>query len=237
MSAPPTSFDPNRQPISVTAVSDGDSFRTPRDEVRLIGVNAPESDECFGAESRQWLEGLLDGKEAEMFPISVDQFDRVLAEVFVDGASVNLAAVRTGHAFALSEFPAFIEGETQAREGGLGLWGDDICGASGERASLVIEEIDYNPSGEDEAELVVIGNQSGGPIDLGRFVLRDESSVNRFEFPAFRLDPAATVTVTTACRGGGDALGWCTGQPVWNNGGDAVILLDAFGRVVAFRRY
>jgi hypothetical protein len=32
-------------------------------------------------------------------------------------------------------------------------------------------------------------------------------------------------------------LAWCTEIPVWNNDGDAVILLDAFGRVVAFHRY
>ncbi|MGH8959034.1 MAG: lamin tail domain-containing protein, partial [Acidimicrobiia bacterium] len=119
----------------------------------------------------------------------------------------------------------------------IGLWGPDICGATGKRPDLSIDEIDYNPPGEDEAELVVIANNSAVSVDLGGFVLRDESSINRFRFPEIVLGPGRTVAVTTGCPRGGDILGWCADQPVWNNDGDAVILLDDFGRVVAFQRY
>jgi micrococcal nuclease len=221
----------------VTHVADGDSFRTSSGEVRLFGVNAPERGECFGRESRQWLTEALNSDAVEITPMSIDQFDRLLAEVRVDGHSVNQEAVTTGHAFALSDFDDLVGLEDRARDRGIGLWGAEICGASGEKPTLTIEEVDYNPPGIDDAELVVIGNPSAESIDLGGFVLRDESSINRFAFPPISLEPAATVAVTTSCARTGDVLAWCSDQPVWNNDGDAVILLDGFGRVVAFHRY
>jgi hypothetical protein len=223
--------------VLVTSVIDGDSFVTDHDENRLVGVNAPERDECFGSESGEWLTTLVEGKAVEIVGDSIDQFGRRLVEVGIAGTSVNLEAVRTGHAFALNEFPDNLTVERLAREEGLGLWGSEICGASGEKPRLTIEEIDFNPPGDDQLELVVIGNPSQQQVDLSGFVLRDESSINRFRFPETLLQPGATVTVMTACRRDGDILGWCSDQPVWNNDGDAVILLDQFGRVVAFRRY
>lgn len=223
--------------VQVTQVADGDSFRTSSDEVRLIGVNAPERDECFGRESREWLAEVLDASGVEITPISIDQFDRLLAEVTVDGLSVNHEAVATGHAFALSDFDDLVDLENGARDQGRGLWGIAICGATGEKSTLTIEEVDFNPPGNDDAELVVIGNPSAESVDLDGFVLRDESSINRFAFPKMLLEADGTVAVTTACAGGEDVLGWCSDQPVWNNDGDAVILLDGFGRVVAFDRY
>lgn len=232
--APTTSVHEN---LLVTSVIDGDSFRTEDSENRLVGVNAPERDECFGSESREWLTGLVEGREVEIVGNSIDQFGRQLVEVRIAGISVNVEAVRTGHAFSLSDFADNLAAERLAMEEGRGLWGREICGASGEKPRLTIDEIDFNPPGDDEFELVVIGNRSLERVDLGGFVLRDESSINRFRFPESLLEPGTTVTVTTACPRGGDILGWCSDQPVWNNDGDAVILLDRFGRVVAFRRY
>jgi endonuclease YncB( thermonuclease family) len=234
--APPTSIVAHKT-FLVTSVIDGDSFRTEDGENRLIGVNAPERDECFGSESREWLTRLVEGRTVEIVGNSTDQFGRQLVEVRIAGISVNLEAVTTGHAFALSDFADNLAAEQPAMEEGRGLWGRDICGASGDKPELTIDEIDFNPPGEDESELVVIGNPSFERVDLGGFVLRDESSINRFRFPDRSLEPGTTVAVTTACPEEGDVLGWCSDQPVWNNDGDAVILLDHFGRVVAFRRY
>lgn len=234
--APPTSIV-SHETVLVTSVIDGDSFRTADGEKRLIGVNAPERDECFGSESREWLTRMVEGRKVEIVGNSIDQFGRALVEVRSSGTSVNLDAVGTGHAFGLSDFADNLEAERLAMREGLGLWGRDICGAKGEKPKLTIDEIDFNPPGEDEFELVVIGNPSLERIDLGGFVLRDESSINRFRFPDRLLEPGTTVAVTTACPREGDVLGWCSDQPVWNNDGDAVILLDNFGRVVAFRRY
>lgn len=235
--ASPTSIAPP-DTVLVTSVVDGDSFRSEDKEFRLFGINAPEQDECYGDVSHQWLTDWIADREVAVVPQGVDQFDRIVADIFVGTTSISREATATGHAFALSDTRAtLLDREMAAMEARLGLWGDDICGATGERAKVTIEEIDFNPPGNDSTELVVLGNPSAAPVNLNGFVLRDESSINRFSFPELVLAPGDTVVVTTACAPSGDALPWCTDQPVWNNDGDAVIVLDGFGRVVAFRRY
>lgn len=235
--AAPTSIVP-LDTVLVTSVVDGDSFRTESEEFRLFGINAPEKDECYGNQAHHWLSDWIADKEVAVVPQSLDQFDRMVADVYVGTTSIGHEATATGHAFALSDTRAtLLDLELAAMEDGLGLWGDEICGATGEKANLAVGQVDYNPPGEDVAEVVVITNPSAAGVDLEGFTLRDESSINRFSFPATVLEPGASVAITTACAPSGDALPWCTEGPVWNNGGDAVIVLDGFGRVVAFHRY
>ena len=236
-SASPTSIVPF-ETVLVDSVIDGDSFRTADEEFRLFGVNAPERGECFGDESHQWLTDWILDQSVSVEPQGFDQFDRIVANVDVGSTSINHEATATGHAFALSNTRVtLVEGEIAAMESGLGLWATDVCGASGPKAEMSVEEVIYNPAGPDASELVVIRNFSDTEIDLTGFVLRDESSQNRFHFPPLTLPAGHKVRVTTGCAGGGEILAWCTDTPVWNNDGDAVILLDGFGRVVAFHRY
>jgi endonuclease YncB( thermonuclease family) len=235
--ASPTSIAP-ADSVVVTSVGDGDSLRAGGEEFRLYGINAPERNECFGDAAHQWLSQRIEGKEVAVVPLTVDQFDRIIVDLFIGASSISHEATATGHAFALSDTRAtLLEGESLAMESGLGLWAADICGAAGPKVELIIDEVNFDPPGDDEEEVVVIRNGSEQPIDLGGFVLRDESSVNRFTFPVTTLAAGETVAVTTGCPRGGAVLGWCSDRPVWNNDGDAVILLDNFGRVVAFRRY
>jgi endonuclease YncB( thermonuclease family) len=231
----------------VSTVSDGDSFRVVVDgdetEVRLIGINAPERDECFGAESATWLTETLDGREVGLaVEPEPDQFGRLLAVAVVDQVNVNLEALASGHALVVSaegvDRESYVATEESARSAKIGLWADEICGANGPRAALEVVEVDYNPPGPDEVETVTIVNNAAESIDLEGFVLRDESSVNRFELPAVALAQGELLTVEVSdCRSGQSATSWCSEQPVFNNEGDTALLLDTFGRVVALARY
>jgi competence protein ComEC len=85
---------------------------------------------------------------------------------------------------------------------------------------------------------VTITNTGAEPIDLEGFELRDESSVNRFEFPVVILAPANQIRITSGCGTQDEAtIAWCSAQPVWNNEGDTALLADPAGRIVAFFRY
>ena len=231
----------------VLSVADGDSFRVVVDgeelEIRLIGVNAPEHDECFGPESAAWLTETLESKEVGLaVEPEPDQFGRLLAVAVVDQTNVNLAALVSGHALVVSadeiDRDSYVVVEESARSAKTGMWADDICGASGPRASLEIVEVDYNPPGPDENETVTIVNYGAEDIDLDGFVLRDESSVNRFELPGPVLAQDELLTVEVSdCRAGQSARSWCSEQPVFNNDGDTALLMDPFGRVVALARY
>jgi competence protein ComEC len=84
----------------------------------------------------------------------------------------------------------------------------------------------------------VIENSGGTAVALGGWVLRDESSANRFPFPdGLLLAPGDQTRVVTGCAAGARRLAWCAGSPVWNNAGDTALLLDPAGRVVDRFRY
>jgi endonuclease YncB( thermonuclease family) len=231
----------------VSGVADGDSFRAVVDgeefEIRLLGINAPERDECFGPESAAWLTETLEGKEVGLaLAPEPDQFGRLLAVAVVDQINVNLSALASGHALVVGsegvDRDSFVAVEESARSAKTGLWADDICGATGPRAALEIVEMDYNPPGPDENETVTIVNNGAQDIDLDGFVLRDESSVNRFVLPPVVLAEGEIATVhVTDCRVAQSVFDWCSEQPVFNNDGDTALLLDPFGRVVALARY
>lgn len=232
----------------VTSVTDGDSFIASVDgdeiEVRLLGINAPELEECFGIESTDWLTATIDGKKIGLAPeTELDQFDRVLARAVIDDTYVNRAAVATGHALVVSAAEAdhdvLIEAEDAARLAGTGFWGDDICGASGAKASLEIVDVDFNPPGPDDVETVTIENTGVEAVSLSGFILRDESSTNRYEMPLEVLQPGARHVVMVASCEPFHPHGpvWCSDEPVWNNDGDTALLLDRYGRIVAFLRY
>ena len=231
----------------VTNVADGDSFRAESPageiEVRLLGINSPELDECHGPAARDALADLIEGHSIELATEpELDQFDRVLARATVDGTYVNLDMVLNGHSLVVTEGStdreALLRAEGHARAGGIGLWASDVCGAEGPKASLEITGVDYDPPGADDDESVTIANTGVDPIDLAGFVLRDESSVNRFEFHDIILEPGSEIVIATGCGLRGEGIvAWCTDQPVWNNGGDTALVLDPLGRIVAIHRY
>jgi micrococcal nuclease len=229
---------------------DGDSFRADvageRTEVRLVGINAPEGDECHGDRAALALADLLSsgftlvGAGAER-----DRFGRLLRYAEVDGRDVGETLLTNGHAVALHSdhrrdrrYRQLAEGAWRSRRG---MWAIDACGPPTD-AAVVIDEIQYDPPGPDDEqhneEWVVIALGSGEPVELGGWTLRDESSQHRFTFPEGVLAPGAQLRVRSGCGPTvGEDLHWCAGDPVWNNGGDTVILQDAHGNVVDRRSY
>lgn len=133
---------------TVVRVIDGDTLVARLDSepgewtIRMLGINTPETVdprkpvECFGKEASEKLKSLLspdsrirlvsDPKADER-----DKYDRLLRNVFLtDKTDVNALMVRDGFAYAYLSFPLnadrkkeLKELETQAKQGGRGLWG------------------------------------------------------------------------------------------------------------------
>jgi endonuclease YncB( thermonuclease family) len=233
--------------VVVTRVADGDSFRAESPageiEVRLLGMNSPELDECHGQPARDALVDLIEDLSVGLATEpELDQFDRVLARAVVNETYVNLQMVSDGHSLVVTDGSTdrgtLLEAEELARTSEIGMWASDICGAVGRRATLEITNVNFDPPGTDEDESVTIINSGADPIELVGFVLRDESSVNRFEFPDITLASGEELTVVRGCADGEEGtIRWCTDQPIWNNDGDTALLLDKAGRIVAIRRY
>ena len=224
-----------------TVVVEGeDSART----VRLVGVNAPEHDECGAADAEQWLRS-LQGESVRLQVTGRDPFDRVLAHLHVVDLHVNHELVARGLALATTaddddpQAASLIAAEEEAYQDRRGLWASGACGSVGEPAPMEIDQGQavVDPAGPDgeilDSELIVVVNRGDVPVDLSGWSLRDESSRHRFRFaPGTTVDTGASVVVTSADPG------WSPGlSPVWSNDGDVVLLQDPAGTVVSRWRY
>ena len=91
---------------AVVAVLDGDSLVVDlggeETEVRLLGINTPERDECFDQEARARA-GELAGDRVRLSGEDEDRFGRLLGYAYTeDGTLINQQLVAEGMALALS---------------------------------------------------------------------------------------------------------------------------------------
>jgi micrococcal nuclease len=120
----------------VTEVLDGDSIvvslGSRSEEVKLLGVDAPEHDECFFKQAFTFTKKRLDGKQVALrFDRSHHQSDgtRLFAYVHVERRPVNIDLVQRGYARERSYGPAyqmrdsFLDVQTEAWRDRRGLWG------------------------------------------------------------------------------------------------------------------
>lgn len=121
----------------VQRVIDGDTVELASGErVRYVLVDAPEitngKNACFGAEARRLNRELVEGRVVDLAygPRCRDRYDRLLAEVTVDGLDVNAELVRSGFACVLyippdgeDRIEEFRDLQREAQAGGVGLWG------------------------------------------------------------------------------------------------------------------
>ena len=237
---------PNRTKATVTHVFDGDSIEVEiegrTEELRMIGINAPEGGECFGERARNALMAYLNREDVELAggsDVDVDQYGRLLRYVYLDAENINGRMLADGNAVTLQGDHTynddFVEIGSLAAAAGNGMWAPDACGPS-PAPGMRIVEVRYDPPGPDDERLndenVTIANEGEGAIDLTGWTLRDESSQNRYVFGAVTLAPGDGVTIKTGCgteRPG--TLHWCSDRPIWSNSGDTVMLLDTHGNV------
>jgi competence protein ComEC len=108
--------------------------------------------------------------------------------------------------------------------------------------TLALADVNADAAGDDRENLndeyVVLENAGSDPLDLSGWTLADEAG-RTYAFPdGFELAAGEQVTVHTGS--GTDTatdLYWGSGSPVWNNGGDTVVVRDADGDVVLREAY
>lgn len=75
----------NMERSRVAKVVDGDSFQTKDGRrIRLLGIDAPEKDNCFGNTAGEKLKDLLLGKRVRLKNTVTDDYGRLLANVIVE---------------------------------------------------------------------------------------------------------------------------------------------------------
>jgi micrococcal nuclease len=237
-------------------VVDGDTFDVsgPSGEftVRIVGINAPESGECFAKEATDALVALVAGNELVLVVdrSDVDQFGRSLRYVeTTDGVDVGAELVAGGFAIARRYPPddaradvyAALQRTAQAEQ--RGLWAPDACGAADLADVRIGVEVNADAPGDDaqnlNGEWVRFTNHGTDSVDLDGWEVADESASHRYRFDDLRLGSGASVTLFSGC-GPDDSSSryWCTsGSAIWNNSGDTVFLRDDGGNIVVTVAY
>jgi endonuclease YncB( thermonuclease family) len=85
--------------LQISAV-DGDTIRAGPDRIRLRGIDTPELSEPEGEAAKQRLAELLRNGIVRIVPRGRDVYDRLIADVFVDGQNVAEIMRREGFAKA-----------------------------------------------------------------------------------------------------------------------------------------
>lgn len=227
----------------VVHVGDGDSIIVEaaggEQRVRLIGINAPELDDCYGTESHEYLTALLEGSIVELVADEEgeDQYGRLLRYVYLDDQLVNASLVRNGYALARSYAPnlrmqdVLEDAQESAQAAARGLWSD--CATE---SAVRIESVNEDAPGPDDENLngewVALVNEGGVPVDLAGWSIRDAESINRYSFADVVLGAGDELRLFTGCGTDGNGeFYWCARGPVWNNSGDVAFLLDPAGKI------
>lgn len=133
---PPKVSPPPLEPFvgDVTHVVDGDTLVITREDgsevnVRLYGVDAPETKQAFGPSAKGYAQFLAEDRQVEVVPQDVDRYGRLVAEVILpDGRVLGREMVSAGLAWWYADFApeAIVLGqlEQSARDGRAGLWCD-----------------------------------------------------------------------------------------------------------------
>lgn len=138
----------------VEKVLDGDTILLENGiRVRLLGVNAPELDDCFGEDAKKYLQQLILGNEVflEKDQVAMDQYKRLLRYVILkndnpegDNVFVNNMLVQNGYAQAEYIKPnrrylqLLQSGEKEAKLKKLGMWGE--CEFNNDKINLEQEQ-------------------------------------------------------------------------------------------------
>ena len=119
----------------VVAISDGDTIKVldaqkVQHKIRLDAIDAPETGQAFGTQSKRYLSNLASGRNVRIVYSGTDRYGRILGTVFIGGRNINLMLVEAGYAWHYVQFAPdrreFTEAEARARKARKGLWADAV---------------------------------------------------------------------------------------------------------------
>ena len=124
---------------TVVGVSDGDTITVldadkAEHKVRLMGIDAPESKQDFGAASKQALSNYIYQKEVTVDYKKIDKYKRKVGKVILDKQDICLAMISDGMAWHYKDYEKeqskadrdlYSQAELKAREAKIGLWQDN----------------------------------------------------------------------------------------------------------------
>ena len=130
---------PNRFSATVVGITDGDTIVVAdsagrQESIRLAGIDAPEHDQSFGAQSTQYLASLVSGKNVTLECENERSYGRMICKVLLpSGEDACLDQVKAGMAWHYKQYEdqqgaadrdAYAAAECAAMKSKTGLWSD-----------------------------------------------------------------------------------------------------------------
>lgn len=130
---------PNRFSGRVVNITDGDTIWVAesnggQQDIRLAGIDAPEHDQPFGAQSTQHLAELVSGKTVTLDCENERSYGRLICNILLpDGEDASLDQVKAGMAWHYKQYQdeqspaeraAYASAECVAMKAKIGLWSD-----------------------------------------------------------------------------------------------------------------
>ena len=116
-------------PLENIRVVDGDTIRAEAKgreiKIRLVEIDAPEMNQPFGAQSKNFLNRLLYEKDVTLISQGEDRYGRTLGEIYANGESANALMIKSGFAWVYDRYvkdSSLYKYQDQAKEENLGLW-------------------------------------------------------------------------------------------------------------------
>jgi endonuclease YncB( thermonuclease family) len=122
----------------VVGITDGDTITVvdadkTEHKVRLMGIDAPEKTQDFGAASKQALSKYIYQREVTVEYKKLDKYKRKVGKVILDKQDICLAMIELGMAWHYKDYEKeqsktdrdlYSQAELKARESRVGLWQD-----------------------------------------------------------------------------------------------------------------
>jgi endonuclease YncB( thermonuclease family) len=122
----------------VVGVTDGDTVTildtsNNKIKIRLMGIDAPERSQAFGARSKKSLSELVFNKQVTIEYFKQDKYGRTIGKILENGRDINLEQIKVGMAWHYKRYQKeqsvddrsfYAEAEELARTKRIGLWLD-----------------------------------------------------------------------------------------------------------------
>ncbi len=116
-------------PLENIRVVDGDTIQAEAKgkeiKIRLAEIDAPEMNQPFGKQSKNFLNRLLYEKDVTLISKGEDRYGRTLGEIYANGESANALMIKSGFAWVYDRYvkdSSLYQYQDQAKAENLGLW-------------------------------------------------------------------------------------------------------------------
>lgn len=173
-------------------------------------------------------------------------YGRLLVYIYPDleDKSLNQQLLEQGYARMYdSEFSLrteFKQSEQNAIDENIGLWGFEglIEETDGIAITSINEEVEGDAYENLNKEKIVLKNTSSSEKSLSQWTIEDGSGI-KYTFPNnFSIQPNQNVTVHSGSGENTETdLYWGSDRPIWNNGGDTIILKNSENDIILTYTY